>query len=35
MSDYKVLSHYGDNGKRLEDVLIEYFSIYLDNGNYD
>lgn len=35
MDDYKILIHYDDNSKRLEDVLIEYFSIYLDNENYD
>ena len=30
MNDYKVIRHYVDSNKRIEDVILEYFSIYLD-----
>lgn len=35
MSDYRIVCHFDELGQRLEDVIIKYFTLYLDNDNYE
>ena len=35
MNNYKVIKYFDMDGKKLEDVLLEYFNIYLDMVNDD
>lgn len=35
MNNYKVIKNFDVNGKRLEELLLDYFSIYLDSDNYE
>lgn len=33
MTDFNVILHYNEEGKKMEEVIIDYFSIYLDIKN--
>ena len=37
MNDYNIIKHYSDNGEKLEDIILNYFNIYLDlnKDNYE
>lgn len=37
MDNYKLFKHYENDGQRVEDVLLDYFRVYLDmkSGSYD
>ena len=30
MNDYNIIKHYNCDGKILEDIILDYFKIYLD-----
>ena len=37
MNDYNIIKHYCDKGEKLEDIILNYFNIYLDfnKDNYE
>lgn len=37
MNNYHITKHYKEEGQPLEDLILNYFDIYLDiiNNNYD
>ena len=35
MNNYNITKHYKEDGQTLEDLILNYFDIYLDiNNNY-
>jgi len=37
MDNYHIIKHYNNDGKKIEDIILDYFKIYLDIniGSYE